>query len=167
MAKAKINGKATPITPKQLLAQWLPLRFQFQLAVWNFQTEAGRAAVDVFQQSFDLGRFNSTGELPWKERKRPRPHPILNETGTLKNSIKSEWTKDSKTVRVYTDPSAFGTAARHKGFCYAAIHNDPSGSHTYGASGVPSQQRQFMGYSDVLKKKMNKLVLKIFEKFPK
>ncbi|MBO6255713.1 MAG: hypothetical protein J6O49_19050 [Bacteroidaceae bacterium] len=154
------------ITPEQMIAQWRPLRHKFQLNVWNFQVEVAKAAVEVFQMSFELHRFNTNNSMPWRERRKNYKHPILKETGTLKNSIRyKKLTKSS--MRVFTAPSQFGTAARHKGFCYAAVHNDPSGSHTYGHTGVRSIQRQFMGYSSILDKKVRELSVQIFNGFPK
>jgi len=165
MAKIR-NRRGTPITPEQLTQQWRPLQHRFGLQLWNFKVEASKAAVEVFQESFDLHRMNTNNSMTWRERTRSYKHPIMHETGTLKNSIKyKEQTKTQ--MRIYTDPNAFGTATRHKGFCYAAVHNDPSGSHTYGRTGVPSVQRQFIGFSTVLDKRIKALSVKIFEGFPK
>lgn len=158
--------RGTPITPEQLVAQWLPLQHKFRLNVWNFKVEAAQAAVDVFQESFDLHRFNTNNSMPWRARRRNYKHPILKETGTLQKSIKYKKMSESQ-MRVFTDPSAFGTSARHQGFCYAAVHNDPSGSHTYGRTGVKSVQRQFMGHSSILDKKIKQLIANIFIGFPK
>lgn len=158
--------RGIPISPTQLAAQWRPLQHKFRLNVWNFRVEAAQAAVEVFQGSFDLHRFNTNNSLRWRERRRNYKHPILDETGTLKNSIVYK-KLTNETMRVFTDPSKFFTAARHKGFCYAAIHNDPSGTHTYGRTGVPSVQRQFMGHSSVLDKKIKQLLANIFIGFPK
>lgn len=159
------------ITPKQLRQQWVHVLHHFQLNLWNFEVEAGKAGVQVFRGSFDMRRMNTPGSMPWKKRSTTwrRSHPILEETGTLKNSI--EWKKTGgagigKGVRIFTNPAKFATAKRHKGFCYAAVHNDPSGSHTYGNTGTPSIQRQFMGDSDYFNTKLKKLVPSIFKGFP-
>lgn len=160
------------ITPKQLASQWVNVLHRFQLNVWNFEVEAGKAGVQVFRGSFDMRRMNTSGSSPWASRKNKtwrKSHPILEETGTLKNSI--EWKKIGeaglgKGVRIFTNPDKFWTAKRHKGFCYAAVHNDPSGSHTYGATGVPSVQRQFIGSSTYLDKKIKVLIPTIFKGFP-
>ena len=72
-------------------------------------------------------------------------------------------------VSIYTDPFAFKHSKRQYGrnFCYAAVHNDPSGSHTYGNTGVRSIQRQFIGYSTVLNDKLQSYSIRIFDGFPK
>lgn len=157
------------ITPAQMAAQWRPLPHRFQLNLWNFEVEAGQAAVEVFKESFDLHRLNTNNSAPWRPRRDRKTHPILKETGTLKNSIRYKRTKQAgnDVVRTFTDPRTFGTAARHPGFCYAAVHNDPSGSHTYGNTGVKSIRRQFIGHSTVLNVKLKRLSIKIFEGFPK
>ena len=159
------------ITPAQMVVQWAHASHKFQLNVWNFEVELAKSAVEIFQKSFDLHRFNSQSSSPWKERSRSYTHPILDETGTLKNSIEWKYLNNSVGankggIRIYTNPNKFGTAARHKGFCYAAVHNDPSGSHTYGKTGKPSIQRQFIGHSTELDKKIKDLSIKIFAGLP-
>lgn len=167
-----LGGNAGPrnISPKELARQWRALPNKFEVNLWNFEIKAGKAAVEVFRESFNLHRFNSSGSIPWKERTRPKSHPILYETGSLKQSIK--WKHDgakgsSKGVKIYTDPKGFSKAARNKGFCYAAVHNAKSGTYQYGRSGVPSVQRQFMGHSTVLEQKLKELSSVIFHGFPK
>ncbi len=168
MAKKKLKG--IPITPQMFLAQWKHASHKFQLNVWNFEVSLGKAAVEIFKQSFDMQRFNTKGSRPWRKRRKSYTHPILNETGTLKNSIEWKYLNDTGAskggVRIYTNPSKFGTAARHAGFCYAAVHNNPSGSHTYGNTGVRSVQRQFMGHTSELDKKIKELTPKIFAGLP-
>lgn len=152
------------LTPKELMMQWKTVPSRFGVNVFNFRTQIGKAARKVFQDSFYLGRFNSAGEFAWKPRTRTYSHPILNETGTLRESI--VWKHVGTTTKIYTDPSRFNTSARHRGFCYAAIHNDPDGRHTYGASMVPSVQRKFMGHSTVLRDLIRKYSKTIFDGFP-
>lgn len=168
MAKKKFTGK--PITPQQLISQWRFLPYKFQVNVWNFEVKAGRAAVDIFKESFDMGRLNTSGSIPWRPRKDRKAHPILRETLSLKNSIKWKliWKGFKPSgVRIYTDPNGFKNTKRHRGFCYAAVHNAPSGTYHYGASGVPSIQRQYIGHSTVLKDKLIQLSATIFSGFPK
>lgn len=163
--------KGNILTPKQFQQQWMHALHRYQLNVWNFQAEAGRAGVEVFKGSFPMRRLNTSSSKPWKKRSKTwrKKHPILEETGTLKNSI--EWKYlggigGKKGVRIYTNPTKFYTAKRHRGFCYAAVHNDPDGSHTYGRSGVPSVQRQFIGNSSFLDRKFRALAPMIFKGFP-
>jgi hypothetical protein len=72
-------------------------------------------------------------------------------------------------VSIYTDPFAFKHSKRQYGrnFCYAAVHNDPSGSHTYGNTGVASIQRQFIGYSSYVTDKIRTYSIRVFDGFPK
>ncbi len=159
------------ITPKQLARQWANLPNKFEVNIFNFETLVGNAAKKVFQDSFYLRRFNSSGTFAWRARRDNKPHPILEETGNLKNSI--VWQRSStgsqRGVVIYTSPFAFKHSKRQYGrnFCYAAVHNDPSGTHTYGKSGVPSIQRQFIGYSTILNDKISSYSIHIFDGFPK
>lgn len=153
------------MTPQQLMLQWEEMPHKLSLNAWNFEVKAAEAAKEVFLQSFDNAKFNATSAVAWPARKRAANHPMLNETGTLKKSIKWRSNKGSSdsenhSVTIYTDPSAFGTAARHKGYCYAAIHND-------GKSSINIAQRQFIGDSDVLDRKLKELSVMIFEGFPR
>lgn len=165
------KGGGIKITPEMMVQQWMHASHRFQLNVWNFEVELAKAAVEIFKHSFDLHRLNSNGSRHWRERKRPYKHEILNETGTLKNSIEWRFLNDEPGpskggVQIYTNPSRFMTAARHKGFCYAAVHNAPSGTYTYGATDARSIQRQFIGHSNVLQRKIKELTPKIFAGLP-
>lgn len=156
------------ITPKHMIAQWSHAVHKFQLNVWNVEVELGKAAAEIFQKSFDLKRLNTKGSTRWPSRTRKYKHPLMDETGTLRNSIVWKQIRGggNEMVRIYTDPGKFGTAARHPGFCYAAVHNAPSGTYTYGKTGVPSKQRQFIGHSSELESKMKDLSIKIFAGLP-
>lgn len=162
---------AGTITPKQLARKWANLPNKFEVNIFNFETLVGNAAKKVFQDSFYLRRFNSSGTFAWRARRDNKPHPILEETGNLRNSI--VWQRSStglkRGVDIYTSPFAFKHSKRQYGrnFCYAAVHNDPSGTHTYGKSGALSIQRQFMGYSTVLRDKISSYSIHIFDGFPK
>lgn len=158
-------SKRLIITPKDMLRQWASAMFMFNYNLIDFEKRAGEAAVEVFQESFRIKSLPGTN-IPWRPNK--RNNPTLLETGTLRDSI-STLTYNAgsfHTINVFTDERKFMTSARHRGFCYAAVHNDPSGTHYYGASGVPSIQRQFMGYSPVLKQKLIDMSAIIFRTFP-
>ena len=163
-------GSGIKISPQQVIAQWRTLPNKFSVNTWNFEIKVGKEAVGIFQESFYLGRFNSSGESQWKERKRSYKHPILQESGSLKRSIKYKHIgtkgRAGSGVSIYTDPSAFRGSFRHKGFCYAAVHNAPSGSYTYGATGARSIQRQFIGHPSKLQSAINNLSSIIFHGFP-
>lgn len=160
------------ITPKQLMMQWAVLPNKFEVNVFNFETIMGDAAKHIFKQSFYLRRFNSASSFAWQPRRDKKRHQLLEETGNLKNSIvwkHFKGTGNKRGVSIYTDPFAFKHSKRQYGrnFCYAAVHNDPSGSHTYGNTGVRSIQRQFIGYSTVLNDKLQSYSIRIFDGFPK
>ena len=166
---------AIKVTPGQVAAQWGLLKHVFNVNAWNFEVEASKAAVSTFRGSFDMHRLNSQGSTPWPPRKKqPKPyHPMLKETGTLKNSITAKvdgrWSLRGGRhlqAHAYTDHRKFGSAARHKGFCYAAVHNSPDGSgfRTGRATGIA--QRQFIGHSTVLDNELQKLTHLIFRGFP-
>jgi hypothetical protein len=170
MANNITGGKS--ISPQQMIAQWRTLPNKFDVNIWNFEVKAGKAAVSIFKESFNLRKFNSANALiPWQRRKKTRSYPILEETGSLKNSIKwkhlSKVSEGASGVQIYTDPNGFKNTKRHRGFCYAAVHNAPDGSYAYGNTGVPSVQRQFIGHSTVLESKLRELSYIIFEGFPK
>ncbi len=157
---AKSSG-GIPITPARMVAQWKDAPHKFDLNVWNFQVEAGKAAVSAFQKSFEMRRFNTQGSSPWKHRVDKKKHPILEETGTLKKSIKRKSLPGkNKGVRIFTDPNAFDSAARHAGYCYAGIHND-------GLKSINIARRRFIGYSTNLDDELKKLTVSIFKGFPK
>ena len=148
------------ITPKQLAQTWAAASSRFEVNLLNFEILAGKAAKKVFVTSFDLKRFNSSGEAAWVPRKDRRKHPLLKETGTLRDSITWGLYKSNTTgkrgVNIYTDPSVFKFSKRqyNRVICYAAIHN--MGGRASGATGKSAfiAKRQFMGYSTVLDDKI-------------
>jgi hypothetical protein len=142
--------------------------------VFNFETMMGNAAKKIFRDSFYLRRFNNASTTAWQSRspKSKATHALMYETGNLKESI--VWrhisgSGDKRGVSIYTDPLAFKHSERQRGrnFCYAAVHNDSSGSHTYGNTGVASIQRQFIGYSSYISDKFKSYSIHIFDGFPK
>ena len=163
MAKIKI-------TIPQMVLQWANASHNFSLNLWNFEVMAGQAARDVFKESFDKGRMNTAHSARWAKRKRQGDgHPILRETSTLRDSImyRQKKGKRKRGVMIYTDIKTFMNSKRHKGFCFAAVHNAPdnAGFRTKHMANMP--QRQFIGDSSVLDRQLNKLNDEIFKGFPK
>lgn len=159
---ARIN-----ITPKQLVAQWTHASHKFQIGVHTFEVKAGKAAVEVFQGSFTKRRMNTSGSsawAPWQGKYRGGG-TLLRETGTLRDSIKVAAHVKHK-ITIFTDPKDFSNAQRHKGFCYAAVHNNLNSLINKPKHG-PKRQRQFIGHSTVLKQELDKLSVHIFEGLPK
>ena len=171
MARIPISSGIV-ITPQQMVAQWRHLPHKFQVNLWNFEVKAGKAAVNIFKESFDIKRFNDSGSSPWQPRsvKSKKTHPLMTETFSLKQSIKWKHMGArgmSSGVTIYTDPNGFQHTARHRGFCYAAVHNSPSSLGMRRGSVKNMPRRQFMGHSGVLKEELKKLSVVIFQGFPK
>lgn len=169
-------SRGIPLTPQQFLAQWEPLSHQLDVNVWDFEVSVGRSAVEIFQKSFDLKRFNSRGSMTWRHRPKRNKGGYtvggLIESRSLRNSIVYEtetFSRSKGRVKVYTDPAAFGGTYNHRGFCFAAVHNsdDPS-IRTGRVANMP--QRQFMPTekhdSSVMNDKLRELERIIFRTFP-
>lgn len=124
-----------------------------------FEVKMAKEAAEVFQRSFVDNKFRDYGSKLWKplapytvkQRRKhgTNPNNILYDTGTMKRSIHAI---DGKGI-VRTDPTMYGTARRHKGVCYAGIHNDPDffGAKNVAANNHQVAQRQFMGHSSYMR----------------
>ena len=156
------------ITPSQMIEQWAGLDHRLQINVHNFEVKAGQAAVEVFQDSFEKQQFNSSGSKRWAkwQGKYVGGKAILRETDTLKDSIKVKSIK-KHTIEIHTDPAKFTLGPkRHKGFCYAAVHNNLDSLARKPTRG-PKYERQFIGHSSVLQNRLeNELSVLLFEGFP-
>lgn len=155
-----------------MIAQWRHLPHKFHINLWNFEVKVGKMAVHVFQESFDIKRFNDAGSVAWKPRSAhsKKTHPLMTESYSLKKSIKWKHMGGkgiAKGVTIYTDPNAFQHTYSHRGFCYAAVHNAPDSLGTRRGRVKNMPQRQFMGHSSVLAEELKKLSVIIFQGFPK
>lgn len=157
----------------------------------NFVTEAGEYSRRFFQFSFASGGFYGRGQS-WKPRTsrwgKRQPHPVLIDSGKLKESIKGEnifnnkgdvkHAADDKFKSNYgylikttakSEPES-GKRGRNTSSSYAAFHNtDPRISpftinqHTK----RKPVQRQFIGISEKLNNHINThYVPRIFKHFP-
>lgn len=155
------------ISPEQFVEQWANAPHRFEVNVHNFEVKAGRAAVDVFQKSFDLKKLNTARSTRWArwQGSYSSSGSLLEDTGTLRNSIKVK-SVDKHKVTIFTDPAEFRNSRRHKGFCFAKVHNDLDSLAKKPARG-PKVRRQFIGDSTVLEKELDKLNVEIFNGFPK
>lgn len=170
------NNRGIPLTPQQFCAQWELLPHTFDLNVWDFQVSVGQSAVDIFQKSFDMKRFNSRGSMVWKHNPKRNKGGFtvggLVESRSLRNSIVYEaesYNRSRGKVKVFTDPKAFSGTYNHKGFCFAAVHNsDDSSVRTGRVANMP--QRQFMPTekrdSSVMNDKLRELERIFFRTFP-
>ena len=153
------------------MAQWQNISHKFQVNLWNFEVEAGKAAQKEFKLSFVMKKFNSSGSTAWEPRSKNNSahHPLMVETASLKNSIVWKHMGDPSNptgVLVYTDPNGFAFTNRHQGFCFAAVHNGPNKFRRGAVKNMP--RRQFMGYSSEVKDDLLKLSkTTIFKGFPK
>ena len=79
----------TKVTLKEMcdqLGKISPSRLDFNVA--NFATEVGQYSKRVFKKSFDTQSFDGKAWKPRESRWGKRfTHPILNDTGTLKDSF--------------------------------------------------------------------------------
>lgn len=152
---------------RQLVAQWAGADHKFQVNVHNFEVDAGKKAVEVFQGSFKLKRFNDEGQKRWPhwQGKYQGKGTLMDETGTLKNSIKVKSIKGHK-ITIFTDPKDFSTSvSRNRGFCYAAVHNNLDSIANKPPRG-PKKERQFIGHTTVLQGKLDKLSVHLFDGLP-
>ena len=155
------------ITPQQFAAQWLHAPHDLSLNAFNFEIEAAKIATKVFKESFTQERFNSRGSHKWPARHplNSGTHPLLMETGSLYSSI--TWKHEQgKGATVYTDPKAFSGTKRHKGFCFAAVHNEGLPIKAWGRINTRMPKRQFIGDSTVLEQKLNALIPMLFKGLP-
>ena len=163
------RGVGIQITLPQFKSQWIAAINKYSLGIWNFEVSIGNAAVEVFRDSFSMRRFNSRGGSSWvmRTKRNLRGFTVgsLIESGALRSSIKYKLIRGG--VKIYTDPNAFSKSYRHKGFCYAAVHNEPKSAGTRTGRVANMPQRKFMGHSTVLNKKMEDLEVMIFKGLPK
>lgn len=158
------------LTPKQLVATWRHNVHKIQVNIENFETLAGRMAVQTFRRSFWAERLNTKGASKWPRRKDNKRHALLREHGTLYRSIKYRELRESRYrgVQVYTDPATFARSPRHPGFVYAAIHNEGGKVAKAGSPARGIAQRQFIGDSSVVMDELEKLTRTVlFRGFPK
>lgn len=160
--------------------------------VFEFTTLAGHYSKRYFATSFLYGGFYGTGRK-WEVRQsrwgKKFTHPVLIDTGTLKDSIKAEgketritgWTDSRKRIfkrgaryDIFTTEVSRpiqgkrGKSASRYGH-YAAIHNtDPrySGFTVNQYSSKKPIHRQFMGLNPSLDKEIERFIPLIFKGFP-
>ncbi len=166
----------TKITPEQMFAQWMGLDHTFEINEYNFEVRTMRDLTDLFKKSFDRKAFNGKNWPAWtpayakwvREKSHPG-HTMLNETGSLRASLKPVVDsvgarKTKKQSYVHTDPKAFGNTNRNPGFCFAAVHNNYN-ELTNKPEG-PKFERQFMGHSKEEKAILLRNEAEIFRGFP-
>ena len=185
------------ITLDEFCGQWvkganfMPLASRFEFNICNFATVAGDHTKQFFRNSFDAGGFYGSG-TKWKPREskwgKKFTHPVLIDTGTLKNSIKSEskevsinGRRDNGTrirrqgAKYYIWTAEISTPVKGKrgkkkgSGRYAAVHNsDPrlTGFTVNQYSSRKPVQRQFIGFSPRLDAELRQFIPVIFKGFP-
>ena len=98
-------SESADITFQDTLNQWKLAPSKFAANYYKTKIEIGETYVREFKKSFDLKKIPGTGRY-WRNRKRDYPHPILNETGTLKESITYSLLEGSG-LQIYTDETKF------------------------------------------------------------
>ena len=102
-------SESADITFQDTLNQWKLAPSKFAANYYTTKIEIGETYVREFKKSFDLKKIPGTGRY-WRNRKRDYPHPILNETGTLKESITYSLLEGSG-LQIYTDETKFPVGA--------------------------------------------------------
>lgn len=154
------------ITFRQFRNHWKNAVSIFGVNVWNFEVAVAKNAVEVFQKSFDLKRFNTDGSKSWQRRvpTSKRRNPLLVDTGGMKRSIVWRHSGDGQ-LEVYTDPLFYHHSKNRRGIVYAGLHNTGE-QYTYGRSSRRIPKRQFIGYSSEVAEFFNKNVSRLFSKLP-
>ena len=121
----------------------------------------GKIAKNFFLEAFRKGGFTDVGFKRWKQRRkrigRGRTSPTLKEsanltlTGKLKRSIR---------VR----PATFKLTRIFTNVVYAAIHNFGLQGLAFGKTPFKMPEREFMGNSKVLERKLERRILKEIDK---
>lgn len=130
---------------------------QMPIAFEHWRIVLAKRALHIFQQSFEMKRFNSKGAVHWKsisrwtvhKRKRrgtwPGANKLLQEYNNLYNSL-----KEVPSINRFT--SGVKATSGHAGY-----HNDPRPGDTYGdgfggrfSPPKPIVRRQFMGHSTLI-----------------
>lgn len=144
------------ITFETMLNQWKAAPSRFAVNYYKTKIEIGETYVREYKRGFDIKHIPGTSKY-WRNRKRNYPHPILHETGALKNSI-SYQLFDGGGIEIYTDESKFPVGRRkHGSKSYAAFHNSPDGTYP------PNIQRQFIGDSPLIELKVQNMLYKLLQ----
>lgn len=137
------------------------ISFRLDFNSLNFAIKGGKLAEQYFKRSFKHRTFYNANKERWAKRKQFYPHPILEETGELKNSIKYNESTNipfKKTVTVGTNEK-YGNRSKKRNPSYAAVHNEAWQKTGYWSNQYHKSrpvQRQFMGHNSNLYKEINR-----------
>lgn len=143
------------ISFEDMFNQWKTAPSRFASNYFKTKLEIGETYVREFKRSFDLKK--EPGGRFWRTRKHNYNHPILNETGALRESI-SYQLYEGGGLMIYTEENKFPIGRRkHDSKSYAAFHNSPDGTYP------PNVQRQFMGDSPLIELKVQNMLYKLLQ----
>lgn len=142
---------------KRLVLQLNIAAHQLPIAAEHWRFVLAQRALKIFQESFEMKKFNSKGASRWqantkwtvKKRKWkgtwPGANKLMQETNALHDSLE------------YIPTVAPFTSGVRANASYAGYHNDPRSGETYGngfggrfSPPKPVTRRQFMGHSTLI-----------------
>ncbi len=185
------------ITLDEFCNHWVKSKYErsivsrFEKNVFDFATIAGHYSKRFFITSFLTGGFYGTGNK-WQPREskwgKKFTHPVLNDTGTLKNSIRGESASTNKNGWRENRTKIFKKGAKYDIWTtevsvpqkgkrgrsgrygrYAAIHNSNPRLTNFTVNQYSSRkpvQRQFIGFNKRLDYDITKFYPIIFKGFP-
>lgn len=185
------------ITLDEFCAHWVksklerPVARRFEKNVFDFTTIAGQYSKRFFSASFLTGGFYGTGTL-WQPRSskwgKKFTHPVLNDTGTLKNAINGEaasanlngWRENRTRIfkkgarySIWTTEVSVSQKGKRgrsgKYGRYAAIHNSDPKLTSFRVNQYSSRkpvQRQFIGFNKRLDNDITRFYHILFRGFP-
>ncbi|KAA6302855.1 MAG: hypothetical protein EZS26_001025 [Candidatus Ordinivivax streblomastigis] len=185
------------ITLDEFCLQWVKgnqyrtMASRFEKNTFDFATIAGEYSKRFFQTSFIYGGFYGSGSK-WKAREskwgKKFTHPVMIDTGTLRNSIKGETHESNFTghrdngTKIFRRGAKYyiwttevsmpqrGKRGRKRGNGrYAAVHNSDPSKTNFTVNQYSSRkpvQRQFIGFSRKLDDDLKRFIPMIFKGFP-
>ena len=121
----------------------------------------GNIAKNFFLEAFRKGGFTDTGFKRWKQRRkrlgRGRTSPTLKESATLTQSGKLK-----RSIRVR--PATFRITRIFTNVVYAAIHNFGLQGLAFGKAPFDMPEREFIGNSRTLEKKLERRIFRELDK---
>jgi hypothetical protein len=172
-------------------AGFMSIASRFEYNVFNFTTATGDHTKQFFQNSFAAGGFYGSG-AKWKPREsnwgKKFTHPVMIDTGELKDSFKTESHKTDINGRSGSGKRIFRKGAKYfiwttevsspqrgkrgkngKYGRYAAVHNSDPRLTDYTVNQYSSRkpiQRQFIGFSKRLDAELKQFTPILFTGFP-
>ena len=125
-------------------------------AAYDFaiKNKVGDEYVNAFKKNFDTKSF--FGKVQWPAAKVPKNHPLMQETGRLRNTIRYQILPPN-TIEVSTHERC---TDKGRSATYAAFHNDPMNDiHAYLSGHGYNIHRQFIGDDPDLESEVAKLIL--------